>query len=81
MPVTYQTLLEEARQLSPEDLHRLRVALGAIEQNTVNQPRPNVQEAAHEAIARLDELAARISAAWQDDMSAVDAVKEQRRDL
>ena len=77
MPVTYQTVLEEARQLPPEDLHRLRVALGAIETDRTEQPRQDVQE----VIARLDELAARISAAWQDDVSAVDAVKEQRRDL
>ncbi len=29
----------------------------------------------------IDALAAEVSAAWQDDMSAVDAVKEQRREL
>ena len=32
-------------------------------------------------LAAFDELAAQIGAAWQDDMSAVDAIREQRRDL
>ncbi|HSH80032.1 MAG TPA: hypothetical protein VLA19_16020 [Herpetosiphonaceae bacterium] len=32
-------------------------------------------------LASSDELARRISAAWKDDMSAVEAVQEQRREL
>jgi Lon protease-like protein len=33
------------------------------------------------ALTELDRLAARIGAAWRDDMSAVDAVRDVRRDL
>ncbi len=32
-------------------------------------------------LAVFDELATQIGAAWQDDMSAVDAIREQRREL
>jgi hypothetical protein len=32
-------------------------------------------------IAESEQLAERIGAAWKDEMSAVEAVKEQRRDL
>ncbi len=31
--------------------------------------------------AAFDELVTRVGTAWQDDMSAVDAIREQRRDL
>ncbi len=33
------------------------------------------------AFERMDQVAAMIGASWQDEMSAVEAVKEQRRDL
>ena len=32
-------------------------------------------------LAAFDELATQIGAAWQDDLRAVDAIREQRRDL
>ena len=34
-----------------------------------------------ELFAELDELSARISASWPEGVSAVDAVREQRREL
>ena len=39
------------------------------------------KEAARRWLEEFDALAAEIDAAWQGDMSATDAVKEQRRDL
>ena len=39
------------------------------------------EEAARRWLEEFDALAAEIDAAWQGDMSATDAVKEQRRDL
>jgi hypothetical protein len=71
---TYEQVLQEAQQLSPEEQQRLRDELG--------QPRQRKQKVtAQEAISLLDELAERISAKWQGEGTAADAIKEQRRDL
>ena len=35
----------------------------------------------HADLTTLDELSTRISAAWQDDMSAVEAIRDVRREL
>ena len=39
------------------------------------------EEAARRWLEEFDAIAAEIDAAWQGDMSAADAVKEQRREL
>ena len=39
------------------------------------------RRASEEAWARLDELAQEISAAWPEGVSAVEAIREQRREL
>lgn len=75
----YDTVLELARQLTPEDQQRLREELGAPSAASDLLPE---QRARLEAwFAATDRLAQQVSAAWQGDMSAADAVAEQRRDL
>jgi prevent-host-death family protein len=46
----------------------------------VNPRTPSRQEMAA-VLADLDELAAEVSARWPEDVSAVDAVRDVRRDL
>ncbi len=87
---TYESALELAQRLAPEDQKRL---IEALEDAAVTaerelktgeeQARPNQEKQARlEAwFASSDELAHRVSAAWKDSITALDAVKEQRRDL
>lgn len=89
---TFENVLNEARQLTPEDRSRLLAALG--------QPSSSISEAIQTArnieahtstnaekeavsfwLAGLDALATDINSAWQGTGDAVDAVREQRREL
>ncbi len=87
----YEHILQELEQLTPDERRRLRQALdeeppGArfvssdqLRQILAQPQRPLTERerAAVEAwIRRGDELAARIGAAWKDDMNAVEAVRE-----
>ena len=78
--ITYERVLREAQQLTPEEQRRLREELGRSGE-TIQTPTDCQGEAAQAFLDKVDRLAARISAVWQDDTSAVDAVREQRRVL
>ncbi len=85
---SYEDVLRDARQLTPVEQQRLRAELADLGHQSIVEAPPSELERqqAHEehvrdALDKLDRLAARISAAWKDDMSAVDAVREQRREL
>ena len=78
--ITYERVLREAQQLTPEEQRRLREELGRSGE-TIQTPTDRQRAAAQAFLDKVDRLAARISAAWQDDLSAVDAVREQRRVL
>jgi hypothetical protein len=96
--VTYENVLRDAQQLTPEEQQRLRETLGAsrgarvvslrdlraLLANGLGSPRPLTEQeraAVDTWLAETEQLAERIGAAWKDEMSAVEAVKEQRRDL
>ena len=76
---TFETVLELARQLTPEDQQRLRAELGTPSLAAELSADKRARLAAW--FATSDTLAQRVSAAWQGDMTAVDAVAEQRREL
>lgn len=69
---TYEEVLHDAQQLTPEEQRRLREELAAMDARKAR---------AQELMAELDELAARIGAEWQGGGTATDAVREQRREL
>lgn len=92
---TYENILREVEQLTDEEQHRLLEALKqrstatpdairTLRERTVQRvPPTGAQRDAIDAwFARVDELAERVSAAWIDPtVTAVDAVREQRREL
>ena len=92
---TYEQILQEVERLTSEEQHRLLQAL-AYQSGTVQDtlsmlrersahPIPLTEDerkAAQEWLDRVDALADRISVAWDDPkVSAVEAVREQRREL
>ncbi len=79
----YEHILQELEHLTPEERRRLRQALDEEASAEPSAPAPDDRHARAAAwFATGDELAARIGAAWNDpSSSAVDAVREQRRDL
>jgi hypothetical protein len=93
----YEAVLEQALRLSPEEQQRLREALAEPNGARIIAPeelRELIAHTPHSAplkdtdraqidswLAAADALAAVISEAWQDDMSAVEAVRDIRRDL
>ena len=79
--ITYERVLREAQQLTPEEQRRLREELGRSGETIQTTPTDRQRAAAQAFLDKVDRLAARISAVWQDDTSAVDAVREQRRVL
>ena len=60
-------------QAVPDELRRIRERIARRRSTT-----PNERVA---ALAALDHAATQIAAAWKSDMSALEAVQEQRRDL
>jgi hypothetical protein len=85
---TYEDVLDQARCLPPEErqLGETLVTHGPAAPSMTAAPptRPlsDDDRARLEAwFVAADELAARIGAAWKDDMNAVEAVNEQRREL
>ena len=47
----------------------------------ISEEEEEKQRASEEARLRLDELAQEISAAWPEGVAAVEAIREQRREL
>ena len=91
----YENILREVEQLTDDEQHQLLETLKRRSANVPDVIR-NLQDvaaqppplSAHERDAidawfsRVDNLADRVSAAWIDpNISAVDAVREQRREL
>jgi hypothetical protein len=84
---TYDAILEQARLLTTEEQQRLRDALDGLvsvppstadkEQGRERSARPGLEA----DLAAIDAIAAQVGVLWKDDMSAVDAVREQRREL
>ena len=78
----YQAVLDAVQQLTPEERRRLRQAL---DEEALAEPSPPAMDdrraRAAAWFAAGDALAVRIGAAWKDDMTAVEAVREQRHDL
>ncbi len=72
---TYEDVLRAAQQLTPEEQRRLREELDAGEHHQAHAVRVRT------AMASLRQLAQEIDAAWTTDLDAVEAVREQRRDL
>ncbi len=69
-------------ELDADLYHRVRDRVVDLEHLPPDRPLTPPERARLEAdLDALDALAARIGAAWQDTMSAAEAVKEQRRDL
>lgn len=84
----YETILEQARQLTPEERQRLAEQLiheidgfRAIYVSDTGHIAVEERAQVEAWLASSEELARRVSAAWKDDMNAVEAVKEQRREL
>ncbi len=76
MATTYETVLAQARQLPTEEQQRLREELARLAPAVTSTP---VRAELEADLRALDELAARIGAAWTSEQSAAEAVSEQRR--
>jgi hypothetical protein len=69
-------------ELNANLLQRVRERILDLDHLPVERPLTAEEHAQLESdLAAFDELATQIGAAWQDDMSAVDAIREQQRDL
>ncbi len=69
-------------ELDANLLQRVRERILDLDHLPEERPLTTEEHAQLESdLAAFDELAAQIGAAWQDDMSAVDTIREQRRDL
>jgi len=69
-------------EFDPDLLERVRERIVDLDHLPVERPLTVEEHAQLETdLAAFDELATQIGAAWQDDMSAVDVIREQRRDL
>ena len=78
----YEHILQELARLTPEERRRLRQVLDEEAPAEPSSPAPDDRRTQAAAwFAAGDELAARIGAAWEDDMTAVEAIREQRHDL
>ena len=84
----YEHIIEELGHLTPEERRQLRRQLD--DESPLEQPLepalepalPDDRQARIEAWrAAADERAAKVGAAWKDNMIAVEAVREQRREL
>lgn len=78
----YEHILQELEHLTPEERQRLRLALDEEAPAEPSTPASDDRRARAAAwFAAGDALAARIGAAWKDDMTAVEAIREQRHEL
>ena len=85
----YEDVLRGAQQLTPEEQRRLlkelEGELASESEAALLPPARRLTDDERAVVQKylddLDALAAEIGAAWQDGMSAVDAVREQRREL
>ena len=78
----YEHILQALEHLTPEERRRLREVLDAEACAEPSAPAADERRARAAAwFAAGDKLAARIGAAWKDDMTAVEAIREQRHDL
>lgn len=78
----YEHILQALEHLTREERRRLRQALDEEGPAELSTPAPDDRRAQVAAwFAAGDALAARIGAAWKDDMTAVEAIREQRHDL
>lgn len=91
----YEAALHAVEQLTPEEQHRLRgeLEVKALPQphavsdeirrirERIARRRSSTPEERAAARAALDRTATQIAAAWKGDMSALEAVQEQRRDV
>jgi antitoxin (DNA-binding transcriptional repressor) of toxin-antitoxin stability system len=79
LPVGVRSRLEQGETLEITDGEAIVARLVPI---AAAQPLTDEKRARLDSwFARSDELAKRVSAAWQGDVNAVDAVNEQRREL
>ena len=70
------TVLAQARQLTTEEQLQLRAELDRLLTPVAG---PSARPGLEADLKVLDELAARIGAAWKREQSAAEAVSEQRR--
>lgn len=91
----YEAALHAVEQLTPEEQHRLRgeLEMKALSQpqavsdeirrvrERIARRRPSTAKERAATQAALDRTATQIAAAWKSDMSALEAVQEQRRDV
>lgn len=82
----YSLVLEQARHLSPDERHALIEELTTQSVQEADHQATESRAAEHEAdiedwLAESDRLAEVVSTGWKDNMTAPDAVKEQRREL
>jgi hypothetical protein len=76
------TTPKEQTLLDPATYALLRSRTGDLDRLPPHRPLSDAERVtALEALDELDRLATRIGEKWEDDLSAVDAVKEQRREL
>lgn len=92
---TYEHILQELAHLTPIERQQLRNVLNEEQpgdrfvsteelRQILMQPLPpddHEQAAVRIALQRIQDAASYIGKAWQDDMNAVEAVREQRREL
>ena len=84
----FEQMIAQVLLLPRAERAQLRAALDQLDATEAPVP-PGLErtqaiedeEAARHWIEEFDAIAAEIDAAWQGDMSAADAVKEQRREL
>lgn len=75
---TYDTVLEQARQLAPEELRQLRDEISALSEPDTTEATSSARPGLQADLDAIDAFAARVSAAWKSDLDAVEAIREQR---
>jgi hypothetical protein len=88
---TVETILRDLQALSPDERHQIRDMLRAQPpsladelqriREKIAQPVHLTEEDIATINAMLERATAEIGAAWTSDMSALEAVQEQRREL
>lgn len=78
---TYDAALQLVQQLTPAERRRLQRDLEALEEQGSEQPMSAKHATTLAVLDQLDQLAADIAVEWTDDMNAMDAVRDVRREL